>query len=96
MSESVPTVSRGQHEEILSVVRDHVAEILGLKREQVADDSELLSLGAESFDFVELVFRLEQSYRIGIPRSYAIPDTHTVDAFARAVAVALVEQGKAH
>jgi acyl carrier protein len=45
----------------------------------------LLDLGAQSFDFVDLVMRLEKRYEIDIALLYTIPDRHTVASYVKAV-----------
>lgn len=50
------------------LVKTVVAEVLVAPRESVHDDTALVGeLGAESIDFLDLVFRLEQSIGVRIP-----------------------------
>jgi acyl carrier protein len=50
-------------------VRDAFAVALGLDDDEVAPDATLIEeLGAESLDFLDIVFRLERSFDIKIPR----------------------------
>ena len=50
-------------------VREAVAEALGLGLEEVQLDSKLMDdLGAESLDFLDIVFRLERAFGIQITR----------------------------
>jgi acyl carrier protein len=50
-------------------VRDAFAVALGLDDDEVAPDARLIEeLGAESLDFLDIVFRLERSFDIKIPR----------------------------
>lgn len=54
---------------IWSKVRNCVAEALGLDDDEVELDARLIDdLGAESLDFLDLVFRLERAFDIKIPR----------------------------
>ena len=47
--------------------------------------SSLVELGAQSLDFLEVVFRLEVAFGVQLPRRYAVPGKHTVAVYARAV-----------
>ena len=50
-------------------VRDIIADVLVLDQDQVALTSRLIAdLGAESIDFLDLVFQLEKEFAIKIPR----------------------------
>ena len=50
-------------------VREIIAEALYLDIEEVKSDSVLMSdLGAESIDFLDIVFRLEKQFGVKIPR----------------------------
>lgn len=50
-------------------VRDVIAEALFIDRETVTPQSNLIrDLGAESIDFLDVVFRLEKEFGIRIPR----------------------------
>ena len=54
---------------IFGVVQDAFAEALGLDLEEVEYDSKIIDdLGAESLDLLDIVFRLERSFDIKIPR----------------------------
>jgi len=79
------------HSDILRAVQKEVSAILNVDMSVVRPDLPLLDLGAESFDFVGLVFRLERVYGTKISRKYAVPDGYTtVDTFVRAVVEGLV------
>jgi acyl carrier protein len=63
---SVPPYSNA---EICEAVRQIVAESLGRKLDEVKLDSVLMAeLGAESLDFLDIVFRLERDFKIEITR----------------------------
>lgn len=50
-------------------VREIIADVLVIDEEEVALNSRLISdLGAESIDFLDLVFQLEKEFSIKIPR----------------------------
>lgn len=78
--------------EVLDGVRACIAQVLGIDLKAVGPGVTLLQLGAQSFDFMHLVFRLEATYRVELPRAYAIPDQHTAVAYADAVMTALQER----
>lgn len=73
-------------EAVAEVIRRMLSDILGVSRDLITPDALLLELGAQSFDFVDLVVRLEKAYDIDIPPLYAVPDRHTVATYVRAVA----------
>ena len=55
--------------EIMGPVREAFAEALGLEEEEVDFDAKVIEeLGAESLDLLDIVFRLERSFDIKIPR----------------------------
>ncbi|MCB9796960.1 MAG: acyl carrier protein [Alphaproteobacteria bacterium] len=55
--------------EIFEEVRGAIAEALGLDDDEVELESRLIDdLGAESLDFLDIVFRLERAFDIKIPR----------------------------
>src|SRR5690606_33589352 len=50
-------------------VREIVADVLVIDEDEVALNSRLIAdLGAESIDFLDLVFQLEKEFKIKIPR----------------------------
>lgn len=56
-------------EEVYPKVRDIVADVLVLEEDEVEAKSRLIAdLGAESIDFLDLVFQLEKEFKIKIPR----------------------------
>jgi acyl carrier protein len=53
-------------------VKEIIADALYLELEQVTDDSRLMAdLGAESIDFLDIIFRLEQEFDIKLPKGEA-------------------------
>ena len=56
-------------DEVFGVVRGCFAEALGLDDDEVTLDSLVIEdLGAESLDFLDIAFRLEEAFGIKIPR----------------------------
>ena len=54
---------------ILPKVADTIADALGCDAADVKPDSSLIGdLGAESIDFLDIVFRLERAFKVKIPR----------------------------
>jgi acyl carrier protein len=50
-------------------IRDIICEALYCEKEQVTKDANLIAdLGAESIDFLDIVFRLEKAFSIKLPR----------------------------
>ena len=61
-------------EEVLSKVRESLVEALSVDDDEVTMDASLTGdLGAESIDFLDIVFRLEKSFGIKIPRGDLFP-----------------------
>ncbi len=57
------------NDEIYQVVVTNIAEALGLDNDEVhLEDTLIEDLGAESLDFLDIAFRLEQDLGIKIPR----------------------------
>jgi acyl carrier protein len=67
------------HEEILAVfpkVAATMADALGCDVEKVKPDSSLIDdLGAESIDFLDIVFRLERAFKVKIPRGKIVEES---------------------
>jgi acyl carrier protein len=62
-------------EEIFDKVRETLVDALGVDEEEVTLDSRLeADLGAESIDFLDMVFRLEKNFGIKIPRGELFPE----------------------
>jgi acyl carrier protein len=58
-----------RHADIQKSVRACVADVLALDPAKVTPEASLIAdLGAESLDFLDLVFRLETEYGVKIPR----------------------------
>lgn len=57
------------NEQIFEEVRDAFVEALGVDDDEVTMDARVIDdLGAESLDFLDIVFRLERAFDVKIPR----------------------------
>ena len=65
-------------EDIMAIfpkVADIMADALGCDAAEVKPESSLINdLGAESIDFLDIVFRLERAFKVKIPRGKIIED----------------------
>jgi acyl carrier protein len=62
-------------EEIFGKVQNALVEALGVDEEEVTPEATLVGdLGAESIDFLDIVFRLEKAFDIKIPRGELFPE----------------------
>jgi acyl carrier protein len=62
-------------EEVFEKVRTALIDALGVDEEEVTREATLVGdLGAESIDFLDIVFRLEKAFDIKIPRGELIPE----------------------
>ena len=60
--------------EIFEEVKEVLVDALGLDDDEVTEEATLMGdLGAESIDFLDIVFRLEKSFEIKIPREELFP-----------------------
>ncbi|MEN6308523.1 MAG: acyl carrier protein [Anaerohalosphaeraceae bacterium] len=61
-------------DEIFNQVKDVLVDALGLDDSDVTEDATLMGdLGAESIDFLDIVFRLEKAFSIKVPREELFP-----------------------
>ncbi len=61
-------------EEIFEEVQEVLVDALGLDDDEVTEEATLMGdLGAESIDFLDIVFRLEKSFGIKVPREELFP-----------------------
>ncbi|MHC4076374.1 MAG: acyl carrier protein [Planctomycetota bacterium] len=61
-------------DEILQEVRDVLIDALGVDDDEIRLQATLMGdLGAESIDFLDIVFRLEKAFGIKIPREELFP-----------------------
>jgi acyl carrier protein len=62
-------------QDVLAKVKETLIEALGVDDDEVTPDATLTGdLGAESIDFLDIVFRLEKAFDIKIPRGELFPD----------------------
>ena len=61
--------------EVFAKVKETLVEALSVDDEEIKSDATLMGdLGAESIDFLDIVFRLEKTFNIKIPRGELFPD----------------------
>ncbi|MCH5373828.1 MAG: acyl carrier protein [Planctomycetes bacterium] len=62
-------------EEVFEKVKTALVDALGVDDDEVTPEATMVGdLGAESIDFLDIVFRLEKAFNIEIPRSELFPD----------------------
>jgi len=62
-------------DEVFSKVQEVLTDALGIDDDEVLAESTLQGdLGAESIDFLDIVFRLEKAFEIKIPKGELFPD----------------------
>jgi acyl carrier protein len=62
-------------DDIFGKVKECLVEALGVEEGDVKSDASLVGdLGAESIDFLDIVFRLEKAFNIKIPRGDLFPE----------------------
>ncbi|HJN65581.1 MAG: acyl carrier protein [Pirellulales bacterium] len=62
-------------EDVFERVRDALVDALGVEDDEVTPEATLVGdLGAESIDFLDIVFRLEKGFDIKIPRGELFPE----------------------
>lgn len=63
------------NEEVFEKVREVLTDALGVDEEEVLPEATLQGdLGAESIDFLDIVFRLEKAFNIKIPKGELLPE----------------------
>ena len=68
-------------DEIFEKIQAALVEALGVEDEDVVPEATLVGdLGAESIDFLDIVFRLEKSFDIKIPRGELFPEDILTDS----------------
>jgi acyl carrier protein len=64
-----------KRDEVFQKVQETLVEALGVDDDEVTPEATLTGdLGAESIDFLDIVFRLEKTFNIKIPRGELFPD----------------------
>jgi len=62
-------------DEIFEKIQHALVDALGVDEDEVTPDATLVGdLGAESIDFLDIVFRLEKAFDIKIPRGELFPE----------------------
>jgi acyl carrier protein len=62
-------------EEIYDKIKNALVEALGVDEDEVTPQATLVGdLGAESIDFLDIVFRLEKAFNIKVPRGELFPE----------------------
>ncbi len=62
-------------EEIFQKVQGALVDALGVEEDEVTPNATMVGdLGAESIDFLDIVFKLEKAFGISIPREELFPD----------------------
>jgi acyl carrier protein len=68
-------------EEVFEKIQAALVDALGVDEEDVTPGATLVGdLGAESIDFLDIVFRLEKAFDIKIPRGELFPEDILTDA----------------
>ncbi len=68
-------------EEVFQKVQEALVEALGVDEEDVKPEATMIrDLGAESIDFLDILFRLEKSFSIKIPREELFPEDILTDS----------------
>src|SRR5258705_13640960 len=67
-------------DELFNNVRETLVDALAVEPDEVTEDATLTGdLGAESIDFLDIVFRLEKTFDIKIPRGELFPENLLTD-----------------
>jgi len=70
-----PTINQEQIEAVLPLVSKTIADALGAELSEVKPNASLIEdLGAESIDFLDIVFRIERAFKVKIPRGKVVED----------------------
>ena len=69
------TITKEEIDAIYPKVAATIADALACDEDKVKPDSSLINdLGAESIDFLDIVFRLERAFKVKIPRGKIVED----------------------
>ncbi len=67
-------------DEIFSKIQEVLEDALGVDQDEVTPDAKLVDdLGAESIDFLDITFKLEQAFGFKIPQGELFPDSAVQD-----------------
>jgi len=79
-------ISLFTEEQIYGEVRKAIAETLRVPEASIQPDQSLIGdLGAESLDFIDINYRLEQRFRLSMPRKYLVE--HVEEFFGGGTAI---------
>ena len=71
-------------DEIMDKVREALVDALGVDEDEVLPTARIGGdLGAESIDYLDIIFRLEKAFNIKIPRGDLFPDNILSEEFVR-------------
>lgn len=79
---------------VQDVIFDTIASDARIPRENITLDSTLTDLGIDSLEAIEIVFNLEERFKIGFPDRDPSFDTGTVRGLVNAVERLLAEQAE--
>ncbi len=66
--------------EMFGKIQDTLSQALGVEKEDIRPESSLVrDLGAESIDFIDIIFRLEKAFDIKIPSGDLFPGNIMTD-----------------
>lgn len=69
-----------KRDEILEKIRSVLVDALGVDDDEVTESARLTTdLGAESIDFLDITFKLEQAFGVKIPQGELFPDSAAQD-----------------
>jgi len=69
------TISKEEVQAIYPKVAETIADALACDEDKVKPDASLINdLGAESIDFLDIVFRLERAFKVKIPRGKIVEE----------------------
>jgi acyl carrier protein len=72
---SNPDITPDEIKAVFPKVAEIVADALGCEKEEVKPNASLIDdLGAESIDFLDIVFRLERGFKVKIPRGKIVEE----------------------
>jgi acyl carrier protein len=67
-------------DEVFNKVRETLVDALGVDDDEVTPEATLVGdLGAESIDFLDIIFRLEKNFNIKSPRGELFPENLATD-----------------
>jgi len=82
---------------IFAKIKDCLVDALGVDADEVTPEAIIIAkLGAESIDFLDIIFRLEKAFEIKLPREEFFPDLETLGyAHGDTIVVEKIEEIKA-